>query len=307
MGIDIHEVIAEMFRNPHDDDNKARVDAKIAEIQSHYPDSDEIMKVGWTEYTRAELREMLEVTLERFYETRRKQILDNYDVIDVEKDFQFEHNGDIYGGTIDLVIRRKMDGKLCLLDWKSISKQIQEGYLELNTQKYMYAVACSVLYGEYPSTFYVGGVLKRKIRYPTVLKNGTISCSDSTLKDCTYDSFMSVIRSNELSEEPYAEILAKLKEKDSYDIVNLFPLEHLDLTEKMIINGWDRIVQLKRLWQFSVESDAWPKCDGMSCSMCKNTYQKLCVAEEMGADIEEVLLDDYVVRAPNDRAEAWDL
>jgi len=307
MGSQIHEVIATMMRVAGGQAPGDSISISIDHTLDQYPDAEneEPIKIGWTEYNRAEIREMLVNVFNRFRATRYAALLDKYEIVDVEKDFVFEFSGAKFAGTIDLVLRNRETGKIEILDWKSISRTLPENYLELDTQKYMYAVGCMSLYGEYPAAFHVCGILKRKVKYPSVLKSGKVS----TVKDdaLTINSFMAILNLNNQNPDEYAEIIEWIKEKEATDIDIMFPMQTLALSEDAIRAGWRRVTELKLMFEFSRNNDIWPKCDGAACAMCKNSYLKLCVAEEKGEDTTTLLMDEYIVRDPEDRAAGWDL
>jgi hypothetical protein len=87
----------------------------------------------------------------------------------------------------------------------------------------------------------------------------------------------------------------------------MFPVESVELNDDMIGRGWERITGLRQMYEFSVKSGIWPKCSGLACNMCKDTYQKICVAYEKGENINEVLLNDYIVADPDDRVTKWNM
>ena len=78
-------------------------------------------------------------------------ILDNYDVLGVEKKVEFQIAGRDFVGYIDLLVRDKITGELIIIDHKSasikilkngnISKTDQKHFLEFKRQLYLYSIA----------------------------------------------------------------------------------------------------------------------------------------------------------------------
>jgi hypothetical protein len=310
IGTDIHEILATLY-SPSIDDNICAWDMItecLNEILKKYPDSDETVKIGWSEFTRADIREMLtDITYRSTI--RFIQISNKYEVVAVEWPFTFQRFGKNYGGTIDLILKDRETGDIAILDWKSMSKSLPENYLELNMQKFMYAMGYYMNTGIMPKKFIVGGILKRKISRPELLKNGKLSTSEITLKNTTLELFRDAIIDNDLNLDDYDDIITYLYNRDTSpeEIDRLFPLQEIELTDELMARGWGNIEARALLYEFSANNDIWPKCDGMACIMCKNSYRALCLAEEKGENIEEVLQDLYVVREPNDRALDWGL
>jgi hypothetical protein len=84
--------------------------------------------------------------------------IDDYEVIGVEKQVNFDVNGYPFIGFIDLLLRDPADGKLILCDHKSssikilksgkISKSDQQHFLEFRRQQYLYSKAVIEEFGE---------------------------------------------------------------------------------------------------------------------------------------------------------------
>ena len=84
--------------------------------------------------------------------------IDDYEIIGVEKEIEFEIEGYPFIGFIDLLLRDKKDGKLILCDHKSgsikklksgkISKSDEKHFLEFKRQQYLYSKAIREEYGD---------------------------------------------------------------------------------------------------------------------------------------------------------------
>lgn len=78
---------------------------------------------------------------------------DKYEIVDSEKHFVIEVEGNIVVGVIDAVLRNKATGRLVVWDWKSKSyTQMKKDLKEYRNQLYIYAMGCHKLYGEYPES-----------------------------------------------------------------------------------------------------------------------------------------------------------
>ncbi len=78
------------------------------------------VEVEWaSERQRMEQTTMVEGLMRAAYRSVRPRILDEYDVIKVEQEMPFEHDGVVQGQKPDAILRRKADSALIQLDWKS--------------------------------------------------------------------------------------------------------------------------------------------------------------------------------------------
>lgn len=94
----------------------------------------------------------------QFFETWQGIDEDAYEIIDSEKHFVIDVEGNTLIGYIDAVLRDKATGKLVIWDWKSKSyTQMKKDLNEYRNQLYIYAMGCKEVYGEYPQSisFYI--------------------------------------------------------------------------------------------------------------------------------------------------------
>jgi hypothetical protein len=76
--------------------------------------------IGWaTEWSRLEQQTMIEGLMRAVWRHIRPRILEEYDVVQVERELQIHHHGVVQGAKPDTVLRRKADGALRYMDWKS--------------------------------------------------------------------------------------------------------------------------------------------------------------------------------------------
>ena len=78
---------------------------------------------------------------------------DQFEIVDSEKKFAVDVDGNIVVGVIDAVLRNKETGRLVIWDWKSKSyAQMKKDLNEYRHQLYIYAMGCREIYGEYPES-----------------------------------------------------------------------------------------------------------------------------------------------------------
>lgn len=94
---------------------------------------------------------------EKYYERGRELFAafpgfpEEWEILEVEANVNFEHEGYRFTGYIDLLVRDKTDGKLIVIDHKSKSAfKSPEEKAHYAIQMYLYAYWVYITYGEYP-------------------------------------------------------------------------------------------------------------------------------------------------------------
>lgn len=94
---------------------------------------------------------------EKYYERGREIFAafpgfpENWEILEVEANVQFEYQGYPFTGYIDLLVRDKTDGKLIVIDHKSkadFKSQVEKNHYAI--QMYLYSYWVYLTYGEYP-------------------------------------------------------------------------------------------------------------------------------------------------------------
>lgn len=102
---------------------------------------------------------LLEALLRAFEREWIPRILADYDVVSIEKPMDWEmHPGLVQKLRFDVVLRRKGDGQLIILDYKSMKYQSDtfDKKLERSTQTSLYITAAEELFGEPVEMAYLG-------------------------------------------------------------------------------------------------------------------------------------------------------
>lgn len=147
LGSFVHEILAKIF------DKKLTPD----EASQYFADN----------YDSNVCYEVKKSTMEKSYEACADYFssvdfgwLNDYEILGVELEMNFQINDHPFIAFIDLLLRDKKDGKIIVVDHKStqyplksngeVKKNSQESFLKYKRQMYLYAYAIKERYGEFP-------------------------------------------------------------------------------------------------------------------------------------------------------------
>lgn len=150
LGNYVHEILAKIFKGelPTDDAAKYFID--------NYEDN------VFYKVKQSTMDKKFEACAEYFSDADFKW-LNDYDILGVEMETEFEIEGYKFTGFIDLLLRDKKDGKIVILDNKSsdypfkadgkVKANSEHSFSNYKKQMYLYAYAVKAMYGEFPKKF----------------------------------------------------------------------------------------------------------------------------------------------------------
>lgn len=156
-GTEIHEAHAKVLAGQD-------LDSVVAEMRKRYRDAVELKGIYVSDDVDHMVREqmaMLEALLRAFTRLVLPRILAEYDVVNIEQSHDWElAPGLVQKLRFDSIVRRRNDGMLAILDWKSMKSisEVWEQKLERSRQTALYTQAAEELYGEPVEMMYVGMV-----------------------------------------------------------------------------------------------------------------------------------------------------
>jgi hypothetical protein len=138
--------------------------AVVEEMQARYREAVETRGIYTSdnpEHLVNEQTMLLTALLLAFTRLWMPRILAEYEIVNIEQSHDWVlHPGLVQKLRFDTMVRRKSDGQLCILDWKSM-KSISEAWeqkLERSRQTSLYTQAAEEIYGERVEIGYVGMV-----------------------------------------------------------------------------------------------------------------------------------------------------
>jgi hypothetical protein len=156
-GTEIHEAHAKVLAGQE-------LESVVTEMRNRYKDAVELKGIYVSDDIDHMVREqmaMLEALLRAFVRLVLPRILAEYEVVNIEQSHDWElAPGLVQKLRFDTIVRRKADGMLAILDWKSMKSisEVWEQKLERSRQTALYTQAAEELYGEPVEMMYVGMV-----------------------------------------------------------------------------------------------------------------------------------------------------
>ena len=132
--------------------------------ESHY---DEYVKDRFPYDSRLNLSERYHEAGDIFLSDFQGIDSDKYEVVGVEEYFKLDINGVMLQGYIDLVIKRKSDGALIIVDHKSVSSLNGKKLKEYQRQLYLYSTHIKEKYGTFPSLLVFNLFRENKVNIAT--------------------------------------------------------------------------------------------------------------------------------------------
>lgn len=213
-----------------------------------------------------------------FYE-KNSTIKRDYDVVETE--IKVTNEDESYIGYVDKVLRNKKTGNLYVYECKSFSVKPDESARVFSSQTYNY------LHLLKQNGYDCVGVVYEYIRselpkVPTLLKNGAISTSESTLSKVTTDSLLEACELHNIDKKDVKLQLAIVKN----NLDNFIYTTIRYVSEKVSENVYNEIMQLDINENCKTKS-----MQPMKCKMCQ--YKTICELELHGADASYLIEENY--------------
>jgi hypothetical protein len=162
-GIEIHEAHAKLIAYAAGIEGGMGIEGVVALMRERYSTQVDAKGVygaqEWVAHLKTEQMALLEAMLRTFERKQLPAILHEYDVVCIEKPMDWQMAPGLYQKLrFDVVLRRKADGRLIIMDFKSMA-YISEAWalkLERSRQTSLYIAAAQELFGETVEMCYLG-------------------------------------------------------------------------------------------------------------------------------------------------------
>lgn len=233
------------------------------------------------EFLISEQSNLLEAMLRTFERTILPALLEEYEVITVEKPMDWEMApGLVQKLRFDVVMRRRGDGQLVILDWKSMKYASNDWgqLIERSTQTYLYTEAASELFGEPVEMAYVGMVkgawqketaksspmFGQKIQKSPYLYAYKLTGQDGSVYQTEYTSRKGYVKTRVSDDMPVKKWVDWLFANEPSVVAEMFtfnppfapPLADRTRRRELIIREeLEHVENIKRYWEMKHEAD----------------------------------------------------